>query len=342
MRRNGLHIQWKILLFTCFVSLIVSLLSVFLFSVHFNLDWTVLMSVEWFQIPMIFPLLTITLCLGALIGFHYGKRIKKRLERLIESIFKLEAGHFSHRVPALGDDEIGLIAQSLNRMAERIEKQVSSLQKLATEKAVFEERQRLSRELHDAVSQQLFAISMLTSALLEQKKEVPQAVAEQVGMVEKMARHALGEMRALLLHLRPVHLEGRSLPEALKELLADIQAKHPMEVEWEIDESIPRLARGIEDHLFRIAQEGLANVLRHSQATSVVLKFLCANKQILLKIMDNGVGFDTNKMKTSTVGLSSIQERATQIGGVGEIFSVPGKGTQIVVKVPMIERERVE
>ncbi|SFJ76718.1 HAMP domain-containing sensor histidine kinase [Thermoflavimicrobium dichotomicum] len=342
MKKKGLNIQWKIMLFSVAVSLFSSLLIVFLISVHFQLKLSVLMSVEFLNIPLIFPLLVYTLWFGTWFGYYYGKRLKKRLERLDEAILKFEGGHFSYRVPPLEEDEIGLIGQSLNRMAERIEKQVFSLQKLATEKAVFEERQRLARELHDAVSQQLFAISMVTAALLEQNNAVPAALTDQVALIEKMARNALGEMRALLLHLRPVTLEGRSLPEALTELLADFQAKHPIHVEWEIDESIQRLPKGIEDHLFRIAQEGLANVLRHSQATSVTVKLLHANKQIMLKIIDNGIGFDTSKMKTSTVGLSSIQERATEIGGVGEIFSLPGKGTQIVVKVPIIEREWVE
>jgi NarL family two-component system sensor histidine kinase LiaS len=339
---RGLNIQWKIILFSVAVSLVSSLLIVFLISVHFQLELTVLLSVELFNIPLIFPLIAFTLSFGAWIGYCYGNRLKKRLERLVEAILKLEGGQFSYRLPLLGEDEVGLIGQSLNRMAEHIEKQVSSLQTLATEKAVFEERQRLARELHDAVSQQLFAISMMTSALLEQKSAAGAAMADQLALIEKMSRQALVEMRALLLHLRPVTLEGRSLPEALTELLADFQDKHPIDVEWEVDESIPRLPKGIEDHLFRIAQEGLANVLRHSQATSVAVKLLHANKQIMLKIIDNGIGFDTSKMKTSTVGLSSIKERAAQIGGVGEIFSLPGQGTQIVVKVPIIEKERLE
>jgi NarL family two-component system sensor histidine kinase LiaS len=103
--------------------------------------------------------------------------LKKRLEKLIESILKYENGNFAYRIPSLGDDEIGLAADQLNEMAKRIERQVASLQKLSNERAewqdqmkksvISEERQRLARELHDAVSQQLFAISMMTSAVLE-------------------------------------------------------------------------------------------------------------------------------------------------------------------------------
>lgn len=109
-------------------------------------------------------------------------------------------------------------------MAKRVEGQVASLQKLSNERAewqvqmkksvVSEERQRLARELHDAVSQQLFAISMMTSAILEGMKEKDEKILKQMRLVERMAGDAQNEMRALLLHLRPITLEGKDLKKA--------------------------------------------------------------------------------------------------------------------------------
>ncbi|KAE9713574.1 sensor histidine kinase, partial [Escherichia coli] len=115
---------------------------------------------------------------------------------------------------------------------------------------VSEERQRLARELHDAVSQQLFAISMMTSAILEGMKEKDEKILKQMQLVERMAGDAQNEMRALLLHLRPITLEGKDLKKGLIELLNEFQAKQPIDIDWEIEDDVP-LSKGVEDHLFR-------------------------------------------------------------------------------------------
>ena len=174
--------------------------------------------------------------------------MKKRLEHLLESALKYERGQFAHRIPPLGDDEIGRVAEHLNRMARRVEQQVASLQKLATEKArwreqmkqsvITEERQRLARELHDAVSQQLFAISMLLSAVREHLP-ADHPMHGRIVTAEKVAGEAQNEMRALLMQLRPVPLEGKGLKEGLKELLAELKAKQPLEIDWKWRSSRP-------------------------------------------------------------------------------------------------------
>ncbi|MBM7646652.1 NarL family two-component system sensor histidine kinase LiaS [Scopulibacillus daqui] len=350
MRNRKLtNIQWRMTQFTLCISLFVSLASLVIFLFFYKLDFKSLLLVKWFNIPFILLIFIFAIVIGILTGFIYGNMLKKRLELLVESILKYERGNYAHRVPYLGDDEIGLMADHLNQMAGTIEKQVASLQKLSTEKAewndqlkksvISEERQRLARELHDAVSQQLFAISMMSSAIQENIDPANKKVKEQMTMVEKMAGNAQNEMRALLMHLRPATLEGKGLKEGLEELFEEFKAKQPINMSWDIKD-IPSLPKGIEDHLFRIVQEAMSNVFRHSQATSVAVRLSAANQQLLLRVLDNGIGFDMDKPKTSSYGLESIKERANEIGGVAEIISFPGKGVQIEVKVPIIDSER--
>lgn len=348
MKGNRLtRIQWRIIRFVLWVCLSVAVLVLSAVLVYYRLDPAILWASERFSVPLILLVLLLVVAVGVLAGYGFGNQMKKRLEHLLESALKYERGQFAHRIPPLGDDEIGRVAEHLNRMARRVEQQVASLQKLATEKVrwreqmkqsvITEERQRLARELHDAVSQQLFAISMLLSAVREHLP-ADHPMHGRIVTAEKVAGEAQNEMRALLMQLRPVPLEGKGLKEGLKELLAELKAKQPLEIEWEIAD-LPDLPKGIEDHLFRIVQESLSNVLRHSRATAVTLKLVAAPRQIRLRIADNGVGFDMNAGKRTTYGLQSIQERANEIGGVAEVISFPGKGTRVEVIIPLVDEE---
>ncbi|SMP22796.1 two-component system, NarL family, sensor histidine kinase LiaS [Laceyella tengchongensis] len=339
------NIHWRMTQYTIWVCAVLAFLLLTVFLNAYRLGWETLWTTKLSKVPVLLVAFVLVLLVGACAGFLYGYAIKRRLSRLIEAILRFERGNFSYRLPDLGEDEIGLVGTRLNQMAERIEKQVASLQKLSTEKAewveaqkqavISEERQRLARELHDAVSQQLFAISLMASAMKETLPEAEDSVGKQIAMIEKMAGIAQNEMRALLLQLRPVTLEGKGLKEGLAELLDEFGAKHPASLHWEVGD-LPRLPKGVEDHLFRIVQEGLSNVFRHAQATSVTVRLVFRGRHVHLRMIDNGVGFDMSKVKSSSYGLQSIQERASEIGGIAEVISVPGKGTQIEVKVPIV------
>ncbi|WP_047154442.1 HAMP domain-containing sensor histidine kinase [Aneurinibacillus tyrosinisolvens] len=286
------------------------------------------------------------LIIGTTIGYIYGNLMKKRIEILLQSAMMLERGNLSTRVPYLGEDEIGQLGSQLNEMAIRFQQQVASLQRLSAHNAelteqvkyaaVTEERQRLARELHDAVSQQLFAISMTMAALKRTLIQNPEKASRQVELVEEMAAAAQSEMRALLLHLRPTHLEGKALHEGVEDLLVELQTKHALEFEWAIDE-IPPLPKGIEDHLFRILQEALSNTLRHAKATRVEIRMAMIKNYFRLRITDDGIGFsETEEKKSSSYGMKLMNERVAEIGGVLAISSAPGTGTMVEVTVPLV------
>jgi len=296
-------------------------------------------------IAVLFSAVTVA---GATFGYWSSNRNQTRLEKLREAMLLLEKGNLTRKVPPLGEDEIGRLGEQLNRIAKIWEEQVSTLQRLSNNNAqlaqkakysaIMEERQRLARELHDAISQQLFAISMTSTAVARTLDKDFEKAKRQIHLIEEMASVAQSEMRALLLHLRPIHLEGKQLSQGLAELLRELHAKVPIDIAWEVDEAI-RLPRGIEDHLFRIVQEALSNVLRHSKASKIELKLHKPDESIRLAIRDNGVGFDPESKKHTSFGLDSMRERVNEIGGSFHLITAPGKGTRIEIRVPILTEE---
>ncbi|QQE73813.1 sensor histidine kinase [Brevibacillus composti] len=314
-----------------------------------SLDWKVLIS--FFLLALL-----VAGVIGLIAGYIWGNLLKKRLHVLWEAATHLGRGILSSRVPELGVDEIGELGWQLNRLAAQWEEQVASLQRLSNHNAalaeqlkhtaVTEERQRLARELHDAVSQQLFAIAMTTAAMKRLVEKNPQRAAQQIELVEEMAAAAQSEMRALLLHLRPATLQNKTLKEAIQDLLEELTRKNAMDISWEIEDT-SNLPSGIEDHLFRILQESLSNTLRHARASQIQVKLFTLQGQVRMRIVDDGVGFDPDGEKLTSYGLRTMRERVAELGGSFDIYSAVGKGTQIEVRVPIMldtdtETEREE
>lgn len=143
-------------------------------------------------------LISITIILGGSYGLWYSTRINRRLEQLREVMLLLEKGNLSRAVPQLGEDEIGRLGEQLNQITKKWEEQVSSLQRLSNNNAqlaqkakysaIVEERQRLARELHDAVSQQLFAISMTATAVGRTLDKDFDKAQRQIHLIEEMRR----------------------------------------------------------------------------------------------------------------------------------------------------------
>lgn len=118
-----------------------------------------------------------------------------------------------------------------------------------------------------------------------------------------------------------------------------MEQQQQLKLRWELDD-LPEVSTGIEDHLFRMIQEGVSNVLRHSQATSASVRLRVVDGRLLhLRVTDNGIGFEAGEIKNTSYGLNTLRERANEIGGVADFISAPNKGTQVDVKVPIVIRE---
>ncbi|WP_141504427.1 sensor histidine kinase [Paenibacillus luteus] len=262
------------------------------------------------------------LAAAALNGYLQNSRLKESLKRLTEQQKKRR-----FTVTLSNGDKTD------NEISEQEQVDPSWTEKVKFT-AVIEERQRLARELHDAVSQQLFAISMTATAVSRTIERDWERAKRQVQLIEEMAAVAQSEMRALLLHLRPVHLDGKNLGQALTVLVDELKQKVPMIITLEVDETIV-LAPNAEDHLFRIAQEALSNTLRHSKADRMEIKLIRTEKQVHMSLKDSGVGFDLEAKKQTSYGLLTMEERVIEIGGSLQMISKPGEGTAILIWVPV-------
>jgi len=208
--------------------------------------------------------------------------------------------------------------------------ELRTAQQKLRELAVIEERNRLARDLHDSVKQQVFAISMQLSAARTSMSESNKAY-QSVTEAERLAQQAGAELTTLIRELRPPGLERRSLPAAIQEYVEDWARQNKIEAETDVDQNVSVDLQN-EQALFRVLQEALANVARHSQASTVIVTLKSDNDFVKLEIEDNGIGFDAEKT-VKGVGLDSMQERLVAMHGKLEVSSQESKGTRIIARV---------
>lgn len=230
-------------------------------------------------------------------------------------------------------ENVSTIIEDVKRQNQLVINDVHTLNEETVKQIVEEERQRLARELHDSVSQQLFAASMMLSAL--KSANHAEQVSKQLNLLEKMLHESQLEMRALLLHLRPVGLKNKTLEQGLIQLIKELKQKIPLNINADIEEI--KLEKGVEDHLFRIAQESISNTLRHAKAENITIELFRAGNRVILRVTDDGLGFDINQIDDTRYGLHTMKERALEIGGTCHVISAPQSGTRIEVKVPIKE-----
>jgi signal transduction histidine kinase len=204
----------------------------------------------------------------------------------------------------------------------------------AQELAAVEERQKLARELHDSVSQALYGIALgLHSARIQLDRD-PRELPESLDYLLSLTEAALAEMRALIFELRPESLEREGLVAALARQGAALQARHDIIVQADLCEE-PALPLTVKQELYRIAQEALQNTVKHAQASKVDLVLHQTANAVILEVCDDGVGFDPLGSFPGHLGLRSMQERVSNLGGKLQIESAPGQGTHMLAQVPL-------
>jgi PAS domain S-box-containing protein len=198
------------------------------------------------------------------------------------------------------------------------------------EKTAVEERTRLARDLHDAVSQTLFSTSLIAEVLPRLWEKNKDAGLQKLEEVRQLTRGALAEMRTLLFELRPAALADADLSDLLRQLAESVTGRARVPVALDIDGSC-QTPTDVKIALYRIAQEALNNIAKHSGATQAKVSLHCGENRITLQIEDNGRGFDMSQATTGSFGLSNIKERAGQIGAQLTINSRINEGTDITI-----------
>jgi two-component system NarL family sensor kinase len=210
----------------------------------------------------------------------------------------------------------------------------------STEVGAVEERNRLAREIHDTLAQGLSAIALqleTADALLE-SGQPPERIQQAIHQALHLARTNLDEARRSVLDLRAAPLEGRTLAEAITQLIQEVTVKTALTINFQAVGAQQPLPVALEAGLYRVAQEALANIVSHAHATSADLHLLVTLETVQLTIQDNGCGFEPEAVTPNRYGLTGMNERVRLLGGQLEIQSALGAGAKVVVTVPLTAR----
>jgi len=254
------------------------------------------------------------------------------LTRLMDRVDLLRPGE---RLTVRGGRDLGRLVGTFNDMLDRLEteRSASSAHALAAQEG---ERHRIAQELHDEIGQSL------TAVLLGLKRTVDRAPADlqdELREAQEAIRASLDEVRQVARRLRPGVLEDLGLLSAMRALATDFTEASEVPVVQRLDQQPPPLSPNTELVLYRIAQESLNNVIKHSGASKVNVSIRHDNRGVELTIRDDGKGFEptptcVDGSSITGFGLTSIAERARLLGGSHVVESTPGRGTTITVSIP--------
>jgi two-component system sensor histidine kinase UhpB len=256
-------------------------------------------------------------------------RVLAPLRQLRESMQRVDPLAAPERVAVASlDRDVRELAQGFNEMAERLhaERRDAARWTLAGQET---ERRRVAHELHDDVGQQLTALLIQ----LDRAERLPLLDARrEVGEAREAAREALGAVRDVVRELRPDILDDLGLEAALASLCARLQHQTGTEVTLRVAAGLPRQVADVELAIYRVAQEGLTNALRHGHASHVAVSLELDARHLVLRVRDDGRGLPAPLPRPA--GLQGLRERALAVGGAVVLRSPPGGGTELELRVP--------
>jgi NarL family two-component system sensor histidine kinase LiaS len=273
-----------------------------------------------------YVLLIAIIPVGVAFGVLASRRLVRRVRRLERATVALADGDYAVTLPTSGRDEVGRLEANFNTMARQLGSALAAERERASSDARAGERARIAREIHDAISQHLFALRMIAAGM---RKANPGN--EQVELIDGITEEALRDMQLLLLELRPATLDGAGLVPALREICTAYHDRLGVAVDAELDDvTVPA---PIEHALLRVTQEACTNAVRHGHARRLTVSMTRQNGNIELAVRDTGTGFDPAAAHAGS-GLRHIQDRVSELGGTVDVDSAPGLGAEVTVRVP--------
>jgi NarL family two-component system sensor histidine kinase LiaS len=264
---------------------------------------------------------------GTVFGWITARGLSRRLGHLERASHAWSQGDFSARVSDTSGDELGQLARRLNQMAGELDTLLQTRRALVS----VEERNRLARELHASVKQQVFGAAMQISTAQTLIERDAAAARIHLAEADRLTRLVQQELTSLIRELRPAALEGKGLAQALREYVVQWSRHTSIAADMRV-QGERALPLAVEQELFRVAQEALANVARHSQAAAANVYLFYENDSVMLTISDNGRGFHPASAYGKGVGLISMRERTEAVGGSLQITSQPGEGARIIAR----------
>jgi two-component system sensor histidine kinase UhpB len=197
-----------------------------------------------------------------------------------------------------------------------------------------EERRRIGRELHDEAGQSMLLLRLQLEMI---ERDAPEPLRPRLAETRAIAERAVAELRRLVAALSPAVLERLGLKSALRHLAARFRKMHPAALRLRIPAPLDHLPVPTQEVIYRVAQECLQNIAKHSRATRVNLSLSAADKSIRLSVADNGAGFcaETARNQPMSFGLAGMRERAALLGGTLAVRSAPGVGVRITLQLPL-------
>ena len=303
-----------------------------------NLDWSYLLQdIEKLE-KLIFLIFVFSLSMSFffVLFWRVMKEISRRKMQI--NLKRLLAGKevVSFADPDL-DASFKSLSGKLNLLTEAVQK--AENQGLVREEAIIEkERKRIARDLHDTVSQELFAAHMILSGVSQQALKLDrEKMQTQLQSVAAILETAQKDLRVLLLHLRPVELEEKSLVEGIQILLKELEDKSDLKVS--LKQNVSKLPKKIEEHIFRILQELISNTLRHAQASCLDVYLYQTDVELQLKVVDNGIGFQLGSLDDLSYGLRNIKERVEDMAGTVQLLTAPKQGLAVDIRIPLLDKE---
>ncbi len=271
---------------------------------------------------------------GTLTGLLITRNVTRRLRRITQAAEAWSKGELAVEVRDPTPDEIGQLGQDLNGMAEQLHTLLATREELAA----VEERNRLARDLHDSIKQNVFATALLVGAARSHLPPEMLPAQTYLAEAEALAEQTRQELTALIRELRPARLEDKGLAVVLRDYVEDWSRRMGIAVAMQIQgERITAL--DIEEALFRVVQEALANIARHSGAAHVTIYLAWDGEQVRLTIADDGAGFDVAQANGRGVGLASMRERVGAHNGSLRIASRAG-ATAVEAIIPLRAAEK--
>lgn len=287
-------------------------------------------------VPIIASMIAALVLFGTLAGRIMARPITKRFSRIQYVVNRWGVGDLKTAIEDPEHDELGRLSHDLDEMAHTLGTMMTSQQRLAA----LDERNRLARDLHDTVKQANFAALMQLRAArnglssLTKLNGVGKDSIESLQAAESLLRTSLNDLDGLIAQLRPAQLSGQGLAPALRQYITDWSDRTAIDTQLNTIGQ-RELPIEIEQAFFRITQESLANVAKHSGAESVSVNLVVTDLEVALTITDDGRGFDVEKGSTQGYGMQTMSERAVQFGGECSVESAPQAGTKIYVTIPL-------
>lgn len=232
---------------------------------------------------------------------------------------------------SFSNEEIELAIVFSDQVALAIEN--ARLRDQVKQAAIIDERHRLARDLHDAVTQTIISANMIAEALPRIWESRPEEGRRSLEELHRLTQGALVEMRTLLLELRPAAIIEKKLGELLKQLLETVTSQTKIAATLTV-EGDQRLPVDTQIALYRIAQESLNNILKHAGASQIRVTLQHRPEGVFLRLSDNGRGFDLNTIRPDQLGVNIMRERAMNVGAEFNLISRPGHGTHVLVSWP--------